>query len=458
MTKDPIEIIKEYVRFPSISTDSEYLGAMEGARGYVSKLLKRIGFEVETIATDLHPAILAKREGVKGYPHILLYGHYDVQPAGQVDLWDSHPFEPIVRGNRIYGRGTADNKGPQIALLMGLARCLEKYPDLPLNITVLIEGEEEIGSPSFNQILQTYGAALKADCVIFSDTSSPSLDQVAITTGLRGIVGLEVTVAGPSHDLHSGLHGGPVLNPIRALCQLCASLHDDTGLVNIRDFYDAVLLPETWERLELKKLAITPESYLRFLGIEQFCPTPGFDPLEAVRFSPTLEFNGIGGGYQAEGSKTIIPSKAFAKITCRLVPNQDPNEIAEKLSEALHARCPEGVSLIIKLEQGGAPYSIIPPHRTSNTMIEDSTLARCFKICEEGLQDVFGNPPLFLRGGGSIPMVSQLKTTLGMDSIMIGLGLPEDSPHAPNESFHLDMLHKGMQSYEKIFARIAGLT
>ena len=392
--QDPLKIIQDYVRHPSISTDPGAKEGMVASRDYICNLLSSLGFKTEIAETPLHPLVLAEREGDSSWPHVLLYGHYDVQPADPLELWSSAPFEPEVRGNRVYGRGTADNKGPQIAMILGLARALEKHPDLPVRITVMIEGEEEIGSPSFPGFLEKYQDRLKqADLVILSDTCSPSVDQVTVTTALRGLMALEVTLHGPNVDLHSGLHGGPVMNPIRALTKLCASLHDEQGRVAVPGFYDTVIEPEAWEREELAALPQDEGTYKQSLGVPAFTPPEGYNALESIRFAPTLEFNGITGGYQGEGSKTIIPSKASVKITCRLVANQDPKDIEAKVVQAIKERCPEGVRLECRVDAGAEAYCVIPPGKPNTPKDQPAVVAKAFTAMDQCCEGCFWESP-----------------------------------------------------------------
>jgi acetylornithine deacetylase/succinyl-diaminopimelate desuccinylase-like protein len=453
--KDPIAALKDYIRYPSVSADPAFLQGMEGARDYVRRLLEEAGLGVEVVPTPLHPIILGRREGKPEWPHVIIYGHYDVQPPDPLDLWTTPPFDPQVRGNRIFGRGAADNKGPLIVHLAAVTRLLAEQPDLPLRITFLIEGEEEIGSPSFRPFLHAYKEDLKADFVLLSDTGSPRADQIIITTGLRGIVACELEVVGPRFDLHSGVHGGAILNPIQALTEICASLHTPDGRVNIPGFYDAVLEVHPWEREELARLGTKEEEYAVFLGITDFHPPAGFTPFEAVRFQPTLEFNGIGGGYQGEGGKTVIPSKARVKISCRLVPDQDPEVIKEALVRAIEERCPKGVKVNIKTSHGGVPYLVVPPGRSNTPADQNPVLSRAFAAADEAIGRSFGQPPLYLREGGSVPIIADIKRIWGLDSLMIGLFLPEDNLHAPDESFNIDVMQRGIDASHDLLKAVA---
>ena len=453
---DPIEKLKEHLRHASVSTDSAFKEGMEGSRDFLHGLFSEMGLSVEIVDTELHPIIVAKRGGEASWPHVIIYGHYDVQPADPIELWESDPFEPIERDGRLYARGAADNKGPQMAHIAAVAQLLEERPDLPLRITFLIEGEEEIGSPSLLPFLEARKEELsEADLVLLSDTLSPSADQLVVTVGLRGIVALEVEFEGPKSDLHSGLHGGAVYNPLQALCEVCASLHDSENRVTVPGFYDDVASVEDWEREELSALGADEGAYKDFLGIDALHPHPDCNAFEAIRYLPTLEFNGMGGGYQGEGSKTIVPSKAMAKITCRLVGNQDPFKVGALVKEAILARVPAGIKATVEMGHEGAPYWVVPPGRPNTPSDQPERLAKAFEATKRAITETFDKPPLFLREGGSIPIIADIKKTLGLDSVMIGLFLPEDNLHAPNESMNLSVLKKGIQVSKKVLESLA---
>lgn len=456
---DPINALKEYVSYPSVSTDPSFEAGMQGARDFVVRELKKLKFEVEVIPTAQHPIILASRKGKAGAPHVILYDHYDVQPADPYELWESKPFEAEVRGDRIYGRGAADNKGPLIVQLAALHKIYEQYPDFPLNITFLIEGEEEIGSPSFDAFLKAHkNRLMEADFILLSDTDLPDTETPMITTGLRGILGMEIRATAAKGDLHSGWYGGAVYNPIQALTEICASLHNKDGSVNVPGFYDDVAEALAWEREQLKLLPTTEKDLQDHLGVPAFYKQPGYTPMEATRYAPTLEFNGIGGGYQGEGDKTVIPSTAFAKITCRLVPNQDPVKIFNAVWQAIQDRAPEGVKITETHRKSfGAPYVVIPPHHADTPKDQSPALAKAFDQLEETILSVFNKKPLYLRNGGSIPIIQDIKAVTGLDSIMLGLYTPQDGLHAPNESFNLVMLEKGIRIYEKFLCGLVDL-
>lgn len=455
-----IQLLTDYVGCPSVSNNPDYRDGMKQARSFVKERLAGLGFAVEERKTPLHPVILGRRghdaPGSEDWPHILIYGHYDVQPPEPFELWETPPFEASVRGERLYGRGAADNKGPFIVHTMALEQLLRRRADLPLKITFLLEGEEEIGSPSFAGFLQESASELgRADFILISDTGGPSSDQLVITTALRGLVDLEVRMHGPSSDLHSGLYGGAILNPLQALMEVVSSLHLPDGTINVPGFYDGVAPVEDWERAELLKRPLSEEEFRRFLGVPALRPPPGYNAMEAIRFQPTLEINGMGGGYQGPGPKTIIPAEGFCKITCRLVPNQDPLKVQDAVVSTLEERCPEGVRLEIKRGHLGRPYLVVPPGRPNTPEIMSPVLAAGFRAIDEAVQRHFGNPPLYLREGGSIPIVEELRSQAGLSSILLGLYTPEDRAHAPNESFHLGIMKKAIPAFEEIFESLA---
>ena len=451
-----VNTLKEYLRFPSVSTDSNYSDGMQGARNYISEQLETLGFSVKNIETALHPILLAERHGNPIWPHVVLYGHYDVQPADPFERWSSGPFDPEVRDGRIYARGAADNKGPTIVHMTALQRVLKKHPNLPLNITYVIEGEEEIGSPSMRKFFDDYAERIsQADFMLVSDTGSPNTKQIVITTALRGLVDLEIKVTGAKVDLHSGIHGGAIYNPLQAISEICASLHNPDGTVNVPGFYDGIDPIEDWERMQLERYPESLESYKAMLGVPEFAPCGKLSPLEAVRFGPTLEFNGMGGGYQGEGSKTVIPSEVFAKITCRLVDGQDPTIIQDKVIATINDRCPKQVKLNVRRGAVAPAYLVIPPDRSNTPKQQPAALANAFRSIEVAITNCFGQEPIYLREGGSIPVIADFKQRAGLDAIMVGLFTPIDNLHAPDESFDLDLMNKAIATFEEVFVSIS---
>lgn len=452
---DALDALKSYIRFPSVSTDSNYIVSMSHARDFVCSLLRKIGFKITIVETDCHPIIYAERFTGPDNPHVVLYGHYDVQPADPLDLWDSEAFEPVIKDNKIYGRGAADNKGPTIVHIAALINVLNKNPNLPINISYVIEGEEEMGSPSMSKFFDQYGTKLsKADFMIVSDTGSPSRNQLVITTGLRGLVEMEIEIVGPKLDLHSGIHGGPIVNPLHVLSKILSSLHKIDGSVDIPGFYDDISPIQEWERKELKKYPFDINKYMGTLCINHLNKPRGTPPFEAFRFEPTLEINGLGGGYQGEGTKTIIPSRAFAKITCRLVSGQDGQKIQELIVKKIKKESLPGVQLNIRKGCHANAYTIIPPHK-ANLNSFDKILDNCFKSSELAIKKYFGNEPLYVKEGGSIPVIADFKHRAGLDSIMIGLFTPEDNLHAPNESFDLELMDKAIKVFQDIFTDLS---
>ncbi len=453
-----VEVVKEYVRYPSVSADPAFAEGVKGSYEFIAKLLEKAGAKPEIVPTRGNPVVVGRfNAGKKNLPHIVVYGHYDVQPADPVELWETPPFEATVRNGKIFGRGTADNKGPHAVSVVALANLLARRPDLPLRVTFVFEGEEEIGSTHFREFLDAHaGEFSEGDFVLLSDTSSPSESEIAITIGLRGMMGLEVNVEGPNSDLHSGLHGGAVVNPLQALMEVCASLHNADGTVNVPGFYDGVREPASWEREEFSRFPQSEEEYRKFLDVEALYGVPGYSPLECARFMPTLEFNGVGGGYQGTGSKTIIPAKAFAKITCRLVPGQDPADIREKVSTAILSRMPAGVRVTLTPMQGNPAYFVCPPNRPNTPPEMNPALARAFEAAEKIITEKFGNAPIYTREGGSIGIIEDFRRITGMDSLMIGFFTADSRIHAPNENADIGMLEKGVATYEAIFESCAG--
>ncbi len=457
-----IQLLKDYVSHASVSNNPDAAEGMAGARDFIANRLESIGFSIEIMDTPRHPVVVGRygydKPGSEHWPHVVLYGHYDVQPPEPHELWTHPAFDADVRDNRIYGRGAADNKGPVIVYTCALENLFNQYPDMPLKIIYLLEGEEEIGSPNFSLVLERLKDELsEADFVLLSDTGGPDDQQLVITTQLRGLADLEVKVIGPSTDLHSGLYGGAVYNPLQALTEICSSLHNPDGTINVPGFYDDVVPAADWEREELGIRPMTEEELKHFTGAPELFSVPGFSPVEAIRFQPTLEFNGIGGGYQGPGPKTIIPSEAFVKITCRLVPDMDPFKIQELVKDAIESRVPASVKVEVTLGETGYPYLVVPPARPNTPEDQSSHLAKAFQLVDRAVEAHFGKRPLYLREGGSIPIIADIKQATGKDTILLGLYTPDDRAHAPDESFHLGIMEKAIPAMEDIFKGLAGI-
>jgi acetylornithine deacetylase/succinyl-diaminopimelate desuccinylase-like protein len=423
-----------YVRFPSVSAQPKHRDDLHACANWLVKHCQSIGLEARLCPTKGHPIVLARtprhRPAAARRPHFVVYGHYDVQPAEPFDLWKTPPFEPRLAGGALFGRGASDNKGQNLAHLKALEAYLKTGTELPCDITCIIEGEEEVGSASLASFLKEHRTELRCDAVVISDTGMPSPRHPALTYALRGIVAFEVTVRGPSRDLHSGIFGGCLENPAMALCQMLAKLRDDKGRVAIPGFYDDVRPLSAFERQQLRRLPFKPREFQKFLGVPQMYGEGGYTAFEQRTARPTFEINGLTSGYQGEGSKTIVPAWARAKITARLVPDQDPTRITKLVRQHLQKLCPPTVRLEVVTGHGAEPYLVSPESPRSRAALR-------------ALKSAFGCSPVLLREGGSIPIVNDFKKILGADSLLLGLALPDDNPHSPNEKFDLGCFAKG---------------
>ncbi len=435
----------ELLSIPSISAQSEHAGDVRRCADWMVDHLTKIGLSARLAATEEHPAVLAHNDHRAGRPTILFYGHYDVQPPDPLDEWTTPPFEPTIRDNAVFARGAADDKGQVFAHLIAIDAWM-RHGGLPVNLVVLIEGEEECGSAHLAPMLQRHRADLAADIALISDSHQYARGIPAITYGLRGLVYLHLELRGPSHDLHSGLHGGAVANPANVLTKLLASLHDDEGRVNIPGFYDEVAEPTSAERRMGADLPEDDAAYAAGIGLrpDQLAGEKGFSTLERRTIRPTFDIHGLSSGYQGPGAKTVLPATASAKISCRLVPNQDPARINRLLTEALRQRCPVGVRLTITPDHL-APGVVVP--------VDGPAIALAAEAVEIG----FGRRPVLIRSGGSIPVVSMLKESLDLDTLMVGFGLPDDRVHSPNEKFDLDALHSGARTAAALYDRLSRL-
>jgi acetylornithine deacetylase/succinyl-diaminopimelate desuccinylase-like protein len=379
-----------------------------------------------------------------GRPPYLVYGHYDVQPPEPFDLWKSPPFEPRLEGRSLFARGASDNKGQNLAHLNAIEAYLKTGTEMPCDVTFVIEGEEEVGSKHLEEFLKANRKELACRAVIISDTGMPSLKHPALTYALRGLLGCEITLHGPARDLHSGIFGGTVDNPAMALCQMLAQLRDKNGRVNIPGFYDDVAKLSAFERRQAARIPMSAAQYRKFMGVPKLFGERGYTFVEQRSARPTIEINGLTSGYQGEGSKTIVPSWARAKLTFRLVPEQDPARLRKIILARLKALCPPTVRMEVKAGHGAEPYMVSPTSPLAQAALRT-------------LQEAFGREPILIREGGSIPIVTQFKRILGADSLLLGLALPDDNAHSPNEKFNLDCFEKGSRMGALLWPELAKL-
>ena len=432
MTKQ-LEDLFSFLRFASISTDSNHSGDVRACAEWLIDKLNHMGLDTELHETAQHPIVVARNKHVAGKKTCLIYGHYDVQPVDPVELWDSPPFEPEIRDGRIWARGATDNKGQMLAHVLGVEQSLEEDGELPVNLIFLFEGEEEIGSPNLMPFLQQHKDELKCDVIAVSDTGMVAQGVPTMGYGLRGIACCEVTVKGPSGDLHSGVYGGAVANPATAVARLVASLHDAEGNIAIEGFYDEVRPLEQWERdMWADVPGMTEQDMLAITGSPALFGEPGYSSAERLWARPTAEVNGIAGGYQGEGSKTVLPAEAMAKFSFRLVPDQDPKDIMEKVQAHLEKHAPEGVTVEVEVGHDGKPFYADPNSENG-------------KAGQAALRAAFGKEPVLIREGGSIPIIQDMKEIFGVEALMLGLALPDCQIHAPNENYYVENFEAGIR-------------
>ncbi len=435
----------ELLRFPSVSADPKYKADVLKTADFVAAKLQEAGADkVEICQTAGYPIIYGEKIIDPSLPTVLVYGHYDVQPADPVELWDTPPFEPTVRDGKIYARGACDDKG-QFYMHVKAFELMMKTDTLACNVKFMIEGEEEVGSSNLGVFVKANAERLKADVVLISDTSMISMENPSIETGLRGLAYMEVEVTGPNRDLHSGVYGGAVANPITILCKMIASLHDENNHIVIPEFYDRVVELTPAEKEALNSAPFDLEEYKKDLDIQAEWGEKGYSTLERTGTRPTLEVNGIWGGYIGEGAKTVLPSKANAKISMRLVPHQNSEEISAIFQKHFESIAPEFVKVKVTAHHGGEP--VVTP-----------TDSIAYRAAEKAIFDSFGKNPIPTRGGGSIPIVALFEDVLGIKSVLLGFGLDSDALHSPNEKYDIFNYYKGIETlplFHKYFAELS---
>ena len=440
-----LEELKEFLRIPTVSADPECKPHLVRGAEFVHKQLADLGMKAEIVPTAGHPIVYAEWLGAPGAPTVMVYGHYDVQPPDPLDLWTTPPFEPTVRNGCLYARGATDDKGQVFTHIKSAEAWLKTVGKLPVNLKYVIEGEEEVGSRNLEDFLAARKDSLNCDVAVVSDTSQYAPNQPAITYGLRGILAVEVTVTGPKKDLHSGVFGGAVMNPATGLARMIASLHDDHGRVRIPGFYDAVQPLSDAERQQFRDLNFDEAAFQAELGITEVFGEAGCSTLERRWTRPTCEVNGLVSGYTGVGPKTIVPSKATVKITCRLVPSQDPHQLTEALHQYLKAQCPSSLSFEFT-SYHGCPAFVFDP---TSPYIEAAA---------EAIREAWGVQQVrLIREGGSIPVVQTFKDVLGVDTLLLGWGQNTDNLHSPNEHFSVADFHRGTKASASLWAKLAAM-
>jgi acetylornithine deacetylase/succinyl-diaminopimelate desuccinylase-like protein len=433
----------QLVSIPSISTDADKKESMHQAADFVAHQLQQLGFQkVKAFPTALHPIVYGERlDGGNDAPTILIYGHYDVQPTDPEELWVSKPFIPEIRDGYLYGRGSSDMKGQVMASIKAIEAVLSQG-NLPINIKFLVEGEEEIGSPNLAGFLKEHAEMLKCDVALNPDSGMVSPDNPTIVYALRGLAYFEIRVYGPDHDLHSGVFGGVIHNPAQALCEIITGMHDSQNRVTLPGFYDHVLELSAEEREQLARLPMNDQYYVNQTGSPKVWGEEGFTSTERVSARPTLEVHGLYSGFTGQGSKTVIPAWAMAKISTRLVPDQDPDEVKKGMVAYLQQHAPKSIRWEVTSMQGGF------------ASISDTKLPATIALAK-ALESVWGIAPLYKREGGSVPVVADMQKILGIDSVITGFGLPDDNIHSPNERLHLHTWERGIQALIRFFFNLS---
>ncbi len=441
-----LEWLIEYVRMPSISSSPEHAQEVRRCGEWSVREMERIGLRNgRLLETGGHPVAYAEWLEAPGAATVLIYGHYDVQPVDPLDLWESPPFEPSVRNGELYGRGAVDDKGQVLMHWAAIEALFEANGRLPVNVKLLVEGEEEIGSPNLDAFIEKHLELLRADVAVISDTAMYGHGIPSLCYGLRGLAYFQIDVQGPNSDLHSGSFGGAVANPCNTLAEMLAKLKDEDGRVRVPGFYDGVRPLSEHERAELGKLPFDEAAYRAAIGVDALTGEPGFSPLERLWARPTLDVNGMWGGFQGPGAKTIIPAEAHAKLSCRLVPDQDPDKIGDLVEDYVRAIAPPGVRVRIQRLHGGRP-SITP-------IDHPATLA-----AKRALERSFEKDVVFMREGGSIPVVATFDSLLHVPTVLLGVGLPDEHAHAPNERLNLDNFYRGILAAAYLWQELATLS
>ena len=433
----------EFASIPSVSTDPAHAADMHAAAAWVAAKLQAAGpFTVQVMPTAGNSIVYAEWLGAPGAPTVLVYGHYDVQPVDPIELWTTPPFQPTVRDGRLYARGISDDKGPMFIPIKVAEAFFAVAGRLPLNVKFMLEGEEEVGSSHLEEFVEANRALLSADVVISADGAMWRIDEPSITIANRGLCGLELTLRGASKDLHSGRHGGSVANPLHAMAQLIASLHDAEGRVAVAGFYDQVVELSASERAEIAALPFDDATYLAQVGAPAAVGEPGYSTIERQWTRPTLEVNGMWGGYQGPGQKTVVPSEAHAKITCRLVPDQSPDDVVALVIRHLETHVPAGTTLSAQVADHGARAARIPRDHPA------------LRSAEAALRDTYGTPPLIVRMGGTVPVAEIFQRTMGLGTVFFSFSTGDEDFHAPNEFFRIHRLHEGLAAWTRLWDRL----
>ncbi len=440
------EELFEYLRIPSISTDPAYDAEVERCSRFIEERMQEAGLITRRIDEGGHPLVYGEWMGAPGRPTILFYGHYDVQPVDPIELWRHDPFEPTREGENVVARGATDDKGQSYTHLKAIGAMLAERGALPVNVKMLLEGEEESGGEAIEKyVTRDAGRELAADCVVVSDSSMFAPGQPSIVYGLRGMAYMEIKVQGPNRDLHSGSFGGAVVNPLNAMAEIIAKLKDPvSGRILIPGFYDEVRDLESWERQEIAQLPFDEAAYRAEIGVPALAGEEGYSPLEHVSVRPTCDVNGIFGGYQGQGAKTVLPSWGGAKISMRLVPDQDPKVIAQRFEEHVRSVAPAGVTVEVTDLHGGPPSLLV----TDGPFMEAAMAA---------MEETWGARPLRVREGGSIPIVGTFSQVLDVPVLLMGYGLPDDRLHSPNEKFSLEQFADGIRCTARLLDRVGAI-